>query len=146
MSKNTTTQTTPVETMSKSEVIAALVAGGETRSARALRDLRVSDLRALLVVQQQPQDKAPTEKARHPKATSANVEVETIDPKGLYTTAEIAEMVGLTKFAVRRWVRVGFLANVEVEEGRTGQAHVLGADLISFLTARSEQAEQDIAS
>lgn len=144
---NTTTTTTTIEPMllNKTEVIDALRAGGDTRSARALRDVRLADLRAALAVQIEQAAKKAKGSKKDPEQP-APASVEDIDPKGPYTVADIAAVVGLTKFAVRRWVRLGYLANVEVDGGREGQFHVSGADLISFLRSREEKVEEEQAS
>lgn len=44
---------TNIDTMTKTDLIAALREGGEERSARSLRDVRVADLRAMLALQEQ---------------------------------------------------------------------------------------------
>lgn len=63
-----------------------------------------------------------------------------IDPKMVYTTAEVAQIVGLTKFAVRRWVSLGQLPTYQNPNAPVVKAHgIAGDDLNRFLAARVEE-------
>lgn len=140
MSTNTATKIT------KADLIARLVLVGGFGSARHLRDSKHAELVA--ITEQVEADAlaayseavAESEMADETAPEAVAVEGGPILANAYYTVAEVAEMVGLTKFAVRRWVRLGYLANAEVEQStRKGQFHVLGADLAPFLLAREEK-------
>jgi len=55
--------------------------------------------------------------------------VEKVDKKRLYTTGEIAEMLGVTTSTVRYWIGKGWLEGIRVG----GRFKVEGESLLKFL-------------
>lgn len=133
-----TIHTIDTETATKADLIAVLVDYGQG-TARALRDRRKADLVALVNIVRDEQA------IRFEPETEA-VTVEGIESDAFYTVAEIAQLVGLTKAAVRRWFRLGYLPNIEPPQAhRAGQQHVLGSDLAAFLTERETSSVKSVA-
>lgn len=132
--------TTTTAKITKSDLIAVLVTAGKG-SPRKLRDHRFADLQVMVALVEA--EAAQVEQAAQDAADETSpeaVEIAGTDPilaNAFYTVAEIAEMVGLTKFAVRRWVRLGYLVNANSPQvTRKGQFSVLGSDLAGFLAKR----------
>lgn len=134
----TNIHTIDTETATKTDLIAVLVDYGQG-TARALRDRRKADLVALVNIVRDEQA------IRFEPETEA-VTFEGIESDAFYTVAEIAELVGLTKAAVRRWFRLGYLPNTEPPQAhRARQQHVLGSDLAAFLTERETSSAKSVA-
>ena len=86
-------------TTTKAQLIARLVLGGKG-TPRALRDRKHAELTAMVEAME----------------AEARADLATI---GTLSVAEVAAQEGVTKAAVRRWVRVGHLRNVAAEsQGR----------------------------
>lgn len=145
---NTTFDTT---TATKTEVIAFLIDNGVTdKTARALRDVRVADLKAMAQAALEEQSRKETEAAMAEPATpeagskskrgaltlTAGVTLDDIVGEARYTVGEVAEMVGLTKFAVRRWVRVGYLPTETDPQAKRGEFAIPGDALRDFIASR----------